>query len=218
MPRLLFHKTGIAAFMSHLDTMRLFQRAFKRAGLKLTHTQGFNPRPSVSIALPLSVGTSSRCELLDFELEEPAACDAITERLNCVLPAGIGVIDCYENGSKLKNLAYLQVRVRLTYDGGIPDGAADRLSALFNSQSLLVEKKGKNGITQQDIIPMIKWLKLEPGSNMELDLKAMICCQNPTLNPTQLVAAIEDHCPELAPDFASCQRIELYDHTEAIFR
>ena len=66
MLRALFVKTGQAIWISHLDLMRLFQRAFKRAGLSLTHTQGFNPRPSVSIALPLSVGVESSCELLDF--------------------------------------------------------------------------------------------------------------------------------------------------------
>ena len=69
MLRALFQKTGNAVYLSHLDLMRLFQRAFKRAGLPLTHTQGFNPRPSVSIALPLSLGVESQCELLDFELE-----------------------------------------------------------------------------------------------------------------------------------------------------
>ena len=71
MPRALFEKVGNARYISHLDLMRVFQRAFKRAGLPLTHTQGFNPRPSVSIALPLSLGVESRCELLDFELEHP---------------------------------------------------------------------------------------------------------------------------------------------------
>ena len=62
MPRILFEKKGNAVWISHLDLMRLFQRAFKRAGLPLTHTQGFNPRPSVSIALPLSVGVESNCD------------------------------------------------------------------------------------------------------------------------------------------------------------
>ena len=52
MPRLLFEKTGNSVWISHLDLMRVFQRGFKRAGLPLKHTQGFNPRPSVSIALP----------------------------------------------------------------------------------------------------------------------------------------------------------------------
>lgn len=69
MLRALFEKTGTAVWISHLDLMRLFQRAFARANLPLKHTQGFNPRPSVSIALPLSVGLESVCELLDFEVE-----------------------------------------------------------------------------------------------------------------------------------------------------
>ena len=56
MPRVLFEKVGNAVWISHLDLMRLFQRAFKRAGLPLKHSQGFNPRPYVAVALPLSVG------------------------------------------------------------------------------------------------------------------------------------------------------------------
>ena len=86
MLRALFEKTGNAAYISHLDLMRLFQRAFKRAGLPLTHTQGFNPRPSVSIALPMSLGVESHCELLDFSLEGELPdygeiCDRLNEKL-----------------------------------------------------------------------------------------------------------------------------------------
>ena len=106
MARLLFEKTGNAVWISHLDLMRLFQRAFKRAGLPLTHTQGFNPRPSVSIALPLSVGVQSRCELLDFELDgETVNNNEIKEKLNAALVAGVNVIHVYDNGRKLKDLA-----------------------------------------------------------------------------------------------------------------
>ena len=82
MLRALFEKTGNAIWISHLDLMRVFQRAFKRAGLPLTHTQGYNPRPSVSIALPLSVGVESHCELLDFELETIRSCEEIQKLLN----------------------------------------------------------------------------------------------------------------------------------------
>ena len=97
MPRLLFEKTGNAVWISHLDLMRVFQRAFKRAGLPLTHTQGFNPRPSVSIALPLSVGIESRCELLDFELYgEKIPNEEIHSKLNEALVAGVRVLSVYE--------------------------------------------------------------------------------------------------------------------------
>ena len=107
MPRILFEKKGNAVWISHLDLMRLFQRAFKRAGLPLTHTQGFNPRPSVSIALPLSVGVESSCELLDFELngDDEIPCEDIRQRLNENLIEGIKVLAVCKKGRKLKELS-----------------------------------------------------------------------------------------------------------------
>ena len=66
--RLLFSKKGRAKYISHLDLMRTFQRAFARANIQIKHTEGFNPHPFVSIALPLSVGYSSQCEILEFGL------------------------------------------------------------------------------------------------------------------------------------------------------
>ena len=161
MPRLLFEKTGKAVWISHLDLMRVFQRAFKRAGLPLTHTQGYNPRPSVSIALPLSVGVQSHCELLDFELDgEAVPCDEILSRLNQSLIDGVRVLSVYDNGAKIKNLSLLDCRVELIYDNGIPEDAQSAIDNLFSKESLIVEKKGKNGIVEQDIIPMIRSLKI----------------------------------------------------------
>ena len=218
MPRALFEKTGNAVYISHLDLMRLFQRAFKRAGLNLTHTQGFNPRPSVSIALPLSVGVESECELLDFDLYgESVPNDLIRDKLNASLVAGVQVKEVYDDGRKIKHLSYLRCAVTLEYDNGVPEGTADALRGLFARESLVLEKKGKNGVTQQDIIAMIRSLKIREGER-ELLLEAMICCQNPTLNPSQLVAAIETYAPESAPDFATIRRLEVYDTEMNIFR
>ena len=62
--RLLFVKEGRARYISHLDLMRTFQRAFLRADIPIKHTEGFNPHPFISIALPLSLGFSSQCEIL----------------------------------------------------------------------------------------------------------------------------------------------------------
>ncbi len=219
MPRLLFTKTDDAVWMSHLDLMRLFQRAFKRAGLPLTHTKGFNPRPSVSIALPLSVGVESQCELLDFDLEgEAVSCQEIKNLLNKSLVKGVEVLDCYEDGKKLRELAYLRCNIYLEYDLGIPADAKEGLAALFASPALLVEKKSKNGISQQDIIPMIRSVSIDALDDHTLVLDALICCQNPSLNPAQLIAAIEHYIPALAPCFAKCRRQELFDTKEVIFR
>lgn len=218
MPRALFEKTGNAVWISHLDLMRVFQRAFKRAGLPLTHTQGYNPRPSVSIALPLSVGVESCCELLDFDLDGVnVPCDEICRRLNDALVDGVRVRQVYENGSKINNLAYLRSVVKLEYDRGVPGGAGERISELFCRPGLTVEKKGKNGIVEQDIIPMIRSCQVRVLGN-EVELEVVACCQNPTLNPMQLHGAIVRYLPDLAPDFAKCRRVELYDTNENVFR
>ena len=218
MPRALFEKVGSARFISHLDLMRLFQRAFKRAGLPLTHTQGFNPRPSVSIALPLSLGAESHCELLDFDLENPVPPEDIRNRLNAALIDGIRVREVYDNGAKIKYLALLQSRLTLEYDGGIPAGAESAIGQLFAQEKLVLEKKNRNGVTQQDIIPMIRNLEISRISEGELRLDVLHCCQNPSLNPMQLGAAIEKYLPELAPDYIRVCREEIYTEDKTVFR
>ena len=218
MPRALFEKTGNARYISHLDLMRLFQRAFKRAGLPLTHTQGFNPRPSVSIALPLSLGVESRCELLDFDLEVPVDCGEIREKLNASLVEGVFVREVYEQGEKIKNLALLQSRLVLEYDRQIPDDVIEELQNLFSRSELIVEKKGKNGMTQQDVIPLLRRLELNRISDREVEMIALHCCQNPALNPMQLSAAIVKYLPGLSPDYVRCIRQEIFNAYETIFR
>lgn len=219
MLRLLFTKTDNAIWISHLDTMRLFQRAFKRCGFHLKHTQGFNPRPSVSIALPLSVGVESYCELLDFELEDQdVSCGMILERLNGSLIDGIRVIDVYDNGAKLKNLKLLRCEIELDYDGGIPQGAADAIRALFTRAEIWLDKKSKNGIISQNIIPMILNVETVILNEYKLRMDALICCQEPSLNPAQLSAAVIKYLPEYAPDHVMCRRRELLDAESQIFR
>lgn len=218
MSRLLFEKKGNAVWISHLDLMRLFQRAFKRAGLPLKHSQGYSPRPYVSVILPLSVGVESVCELLDFDLDgESVSNDQIKERLNNALTEGVRVLDVYEEGAKIKQLALLDCAVTLEYDRGVPEGAVEGITELFARDSLLIEKKGKNGPTQQDIIPMIRKITTAAGES-EIVLLALVCCQNPALNPMQLAAAVSKYLPELAPDHAWSRRIEIYDTNEKVFR
>lgn len=219
MYRLLFEKKGNAIWISHLDLMRLFQRAFKRADLPLTHTQGYNPRPSVSIALPLSVGVESCCELLDFDLDgEHVACDEICARLNDALIDGIRVLDVYADGRKLRDLALLQSVLTFEYDSGIPDHAVEALTDLFNRSAVIVPKRTKNGMQDQDLIPMIQSITVVPNSERELSVNLLACCQNPTLNPMQLVAAVNMYAPELQPDFARSCRMEIYDAQGTVFR
>lgn len=219
MPRALFEKKGNAVWISHLDLMLVFQRAFKRAGLALIHSQGFNPRPSISIALPLSVGIESSCELLDFDLEgESVSNEEIVQRLNRTLISGIRVLKVYNDGRKIKNIGFLDCVLRFEYDGGVPPQAPSAIQDLFGRKEVLVSKKSKNGVTEQNIIPLIRSVQLAVLDEWTLELRARICCQNPSLNPMQLHAAVAAYLPELIPDFVKCSRIEVYDLQENIFR
>lgn len=219
MPRLLFEKTGSAVWMSHLDLMRLFQRAFKRADFPLKHTQGFNPRPSVSIALPLSVGIESRCELLDFELDgSNASCEEIMDRLNKKLVEGVKVLSVYEQGRKFRDLSLLRCLVTMEYDNGVTEDIRAAIQDIFRRETVTVPKKTKSGIQNQNIIPMIRNLSVSLVGENALEIDALICCQNPTLNPAQIPLAVELYLPELKPNFSKCERIEVFDKDEKIFR
>ena len=219
MHRILFEKTGNGIYISHLDLMRLYQRAFKRAGLNLKHTQGFSPRAMVSIALPLSVGVESCCEILDYELVgQELSFEEIRERLNRALPAGVRVLEAYDSPRKPRELTHLDVAIRLEYDNGVPAGTEDDIRELFARESIIVTKRGKNGPVDQDIIPMISGLDITATSGQELELTARVCAQNPSLNPQQLITAIETNLPGHKPDFTRIFRREVIDSQGNIFR
>ena len=89
--RAVFSKTGDMRFISHLDLMRLFQRALRRAGLPVTISQGFSPHLKISIARALKLGTESDSEELTFNLSEAMTPDIIMQSLNDNLPEGVRI-------------------------------------------------------------------------------------------------------------------------------
>ncbi len=221
MPRVLFEKVGSAVFISHLDLMRVFQRAFRRGGILIRHSQGFSPRAHVSIALPLSVGTQSVCELLDFELAEGVSVplEEIPERLNRTMPAGIRVLEIWENGRKLRELTHLDAELILEYDEGVPEDAVALIQSFFGrSEPILVPKKTKSGMTDLDIGSMIQKLTISPVDDHQLRLTCRVCAQNPSLNPALLGTALELHLPQVAPNFVQVKRTEILDATGHPFR
>lgn len=213
--RLRFEKTGRAVYISHLDLMTTMQRAFARAGLELKYSEGFNPHPLISILLPLSVGTGSRCELMDFRLREDAALDELPARLTAVLPEGIRVLEAYPSERKSAQLKWLEIEGSMEYDHGAPD--PKRLDAFFTQDEIVIEKKTKRGIGRSDIRPAIRSIRFEPDGE-SIRLQAVISAQEPTLNPDLLPSALRQLCPELAPDFAEFMRLETYDADMQIYR
>lgn len=219
MNRLLFEKTGDSVYISHLDLMRIFQRAFKRADIMIWHSQGFSPRAYVSIALPLSVGMESRCEILDFDVEDGSVdLQTLPDKLNKTLPEGIRVLSAYESDRKMKHLAYLRAKLTLEYDGGVMPSCAEEIGKLFSQKELLVHKRTKRGETDLDLIPLIRSLTITQPTADTLIMDALVTAMNPTLNPQLLITAIEACIPAYKPDFAHICREEVYDTEMNIFR
>ncbi len=162
--RFRFEKRGRSAFLSHLDVMRTFQRAFVRAEIGVRHSEGFNPHPKMSIALPLQLGCESVCEVLDVSvLEGPAD---MTSALNAALPEGLHVLSASLQERPVREIAWAEWRISLP-----SEGEAEEAERILRLPSLPVEKKTKRGLGTLDIAPHVQLLSRE-GRDLLLRLRA----------------------------------------------
>lgn len=215
--RLRFSKTGRAVYISHLDLMRTMQRAFMRAGYSLKYSEGFNPHPQISILLPLSVGCSSHCELMDFSLKADADLSELPAKMTMAMPEGIEITEAYKAENKVKFLKWLSIEGRYEYDERSFAEMTEALRAFYARESIVITRKTKRGEGEYDIAPAIRELSVEQGEDC-VTIKAIISAQEPTLNPEHLVAALRQLVPGIAPDFAEFTRLETFDENMKIFR
>ena len=217
--RLRFTKTGRAVYLSHLDLMRTIQRVFQRAGVRIWHSEGFNPQAYISAALPLSLGVESMCELLDFEVVDDTPIEALPELLNAKLPEGIVVLEAYETARKVKELAWLRITGTLEYDAlADTEEMARTLEAFFKAGALLVTKQTKKKeAAEVDIAPLIREIAFTPDGAHRVRMEAVIAAQNPGLNPNLLLEALGQRETGLMPDFVWFARVEVYDGEMQIF-
>jgi Uncharacterized protein conserved in bacteria len=216
--RLRFTKTGRAVYISHLDLMRTMQRAFLRAAIPLKYSEGFNPHAQISFALPLSVGTASLCELMDFHLNDYMNLSEIPFRLNRALPEGISVLEAYECETKFKNIKWLDIDGTFEYDTHSAQDPVPELMDFFARESIVIKKKTKSGINDVDIAGGIRSVVFDVCGDGVIKLKALLSAQEPTINPDLLPSALEQLVPALKPDFAAFTRTQIYDSEMKLFR
>ena len=215
--RLRFTKTGRAVYISHLDLMHTMQRAFSRAGYELKYSEGFNPHPQISIALPLSVGAASLCEIMDFKLNGENDLSALPEKLSAVMPEGITVLEAYEPKRKPAEIKWLEIEGLFEYDERDAEKMADELTGFFAAEEIVISKKTKRGMGETDIRPAISRIAFAACEG-GVKVSAVISAQEPALNPELLADALRQKKPELAPDFARFTRRETLDKNGEVFR
>jgi radical SAM-linked protein len=123
--RIRFSRGQELKFISHLDIMRLWQRVLTRAGISLAYSEGFNPHPRISLALPLAVGVTSEVELMDIILTKPVSPHLFTAAVSQQLPAGIKIWQVYPIALTLPSLQsqvrYAEYQVALETEKGQKD-------------------------------------------------------------------------------------------------
>ncbi len=114
MPRFVmkFAKEGYTKYISHLDLLRVFKRAFKVTGIDLKYSNGYNPHPKMGFAQPLSLGYSSIAEYLEFETITDHIADELNEKLSSALPKDVRVLDLKAFESEASSLAAETVACR----------------------------------------------------------------------------------------------------------
>lgn len=153
-----FSKLEETRFVSHLDIQRLFGRAFRRAGIPVAYSQGFNPHPVLSFATALSTGLTSSAEWLDVRLESPMDCAVFSDITNGALPSGFRITLAAEADEKLPSLTALLQSAAYTAvfdDAAAPAKLRDALSLLL-SGPIMIDKRTKNGMKPFDLRPQVK--------------------------------------------------------------
>lgn len=148
-----FKKFGTAVWISHLDMVRTFQRIFMRAGISIVFSEGFNPHPKMVFAVPLPLGASSECELLEFRLEEERDPAYILQRLKAVCPVGIEIFSVELAERKFTDICYASYDI--FFDADIIPTLGTVVEHFNSRGEVIVLKKTKSGEKEKDIKPSV---------------------------------------------------------------
>jgi radical SAM-linked protein len=162
MYRVKYTKEGMIKFISHLDLIRLWHRAFRRAGIRVRMSQGFSPHPIMAFGPPLAVGVESRCELLDAALVDRLSPHEVRKKLSQALPAGITIRDVCLISDRAESICSKmnQATYELVLEGGCEEEVRAKIAAANAAEDLVICKKTKKGLRYRDIKPLIKELRV----------------------------------------------------------
>ena len=151
--RITFDKYGEMRFISHLDMLRFADRLLKKAHIPMKYTQGFHPRPKISLGNPVSLGTEAFNELMDIELSEMMTNEEVMERMNSAAVPGFKV-------TKVETIEDKR---------SIVDVYTNALEILFNQEEIIERKEKKGKISERNLGERVKdFSRVDDTINLEL--------------------------------------------------
>lgn len=225
--RVKFNKKGYLKYISHLDMMRLFQRAFRRGNIPIKYSQGFNPQPKMSIASPLALGIESEEEFMDIELYEKVSEKDFIEIMNSELPEGIRVLDIsYVDDknvvSSIVGWSYYEIRVK-AYNVEDISSLQSSIDEWLIKEEIIFErtrcKKGKEIKDIRNIRPLIgnvNLVKDDKNFNKDTEYIIIFYCllrsgDSGNLKPMDFLKAIENYLNlNMEIEMADIKRLSMY--------
>ncbi len=195
--RIKFRKVGVLQYIAHLDLVRTIMHAVTRAKLPVWFSEGFNPRPRLNFATPLSVGAESVCEYLDIKIICEVDCAAVREALNKNLPPELEIERVYYPNCKFNELKLASYEIKI-FTAGADEALALKCNDLLNGDEIIVLKFTKKGERDTDIKPLVKSVSAEL-LNGEIFIKLIAYaddCQY--LNPEYIVTFLKKNAGILA--------------------
>jgi radical SAM-linked protein len=169
--RIKFTKSGPLKFVGHLDVMRFFQKAFRRAEIDVEFSRGYSPHQIISFAAPLGVGLTSEGEYVDVQLGSCDDRETMLERMNAVMPEYIRAVDFKiladdsKNAMSIVAAADYMVSIRDGYDFMEKEKFEEMFVQFMEQDTIEILKKSKKTETELDIKPFIYEYSLIPFAN-----------------------------------------------------
>jgi len=189
--RVCFSKFSTAKYISHLDLMRTVTRAMTRAQIPLWYTEGFNPHPFLTFALPLPLGIESECESFDIRIVGDISNEQIKNRLNRTLPEGLEVTGVLSDFLKSNDISFAEYFTVFEFEN--EENAVEysnNISLILGSDELITckkaKKKGKKIDVEVNLKDYIDSYEISLNSDT-VELSCVLCAGNVrNLNPTVL--------------------------------
>lgn len=166
--RIKFAKYGALRFIGHLDVMRFFQKAIRRAGIDVVYSGGYSPHQIMSFAAPLGVGMCSCGEYMDVEIASHQGSGELRRRLQEVCPYGINILEVKalpeKAGNAMASVAAATYAVKFKDKNRSFAEYQDFLEAFLSREEILITKETKRSTAEVNIRPGIYDCRIEDGA------------------------------------------------------
>lgn len=196
-------------YISHLDFIRTFHRAVRRTDLKMSFSQGFNPHPVMTVAMPLSVGITSECEYIKIGFDGDYSCEEIKDKLNNTFPPGFKIEAVVMADGKEYDFTKL-TRAEYVVEVECNDTSKFDAAEFLKNPELKVMKKSKSGVKEADIRPYIYEFSAENLGADKMKLTMRIAAGNEyNLKVDSVIDAMEKYTDGLQVEFFSTHRAKI---------